>query len=64
MLRHMQSVAEFSNRMQRLEELACPTEADVPFFNAHINDLGPGSTYRDNLENVVRLRAAYIGAED
>jgi hypothetical protein len=38
--------------MRRLEALACPTPDDVPFFNAHIRDLGPGSNYRENLENV------------
>ncbi len=43
--------------MRRLEQLACPTDEDRPFFNAHIQDFGPHSTYRDNLENVVRLRS-------
>ena len=52
----MQSVAEFARKMRVLEQVACPSEEDRPFFNAHINDLGPDSSYRENLENVVRLR--------
>ena len=54
----MDGVTEFRNRMRRLEALACPTPADIPFFNAHIHDLGQASTYRDNLENIVRLRSS------
>lgn len=53
----MQSVADFVRKMRILEQLACPTEADRPFFNAHIQDLGPYSSYRENLENLVRLRS-------
>lgn len=53
----MQTVAEFTRKMHRLEKLACPTVEDRAFFNAHIQDLGPHSTYRENLENIVLLRS-------
>ena len=54
---NMQSVADCARKMRILEQQACPTEADRTFFNAHIQDLGPDSTYRENLENLVRLRS-------
>ena len=53
----MESISEFTDRMRRLEQLACPTPEDVAFFNTQIRDLEPDSTYRENLENTVRLRA-------
>ena len=52
-----ETVAEFNARMKRLQALACPTAADVDFFNTHIEIAGhQGLNYREGLEFVICMR--------
>jgi hypothetical protein len=50
-------VADFTARMKRLEALACPTQADTPFFNEHVEISNrEGMNYREALEFIIRMR--------
>jgi hypothetical protein len=52
-----ESVREFTDKMRRLESLACPTGADREFFNKQIQLASQqGMNYREGLEFVIRMR--------
>ena len=56
---------EFESRVRDLLQLACPTEADRPFFNSTMAEalaVGKGRTWIEGLQYVIERRRTQAGS--